>query len=169
MTAEQAAKAYAENKSSSPVFKEAHINDFIAGANWQASQLPDKKEQDIILSLIRCVLAGNPNNATSHQITRLYKYYADKNEEMLRRLHELLNPDPSLEDNNFKLVQSEASQLPRWVKVKDFPPKIGEHIYIRETDYRGPQIGHLTSTGEIWLHYDDAFVNPEEVEYLLEQ
>lgn len=31
---QEAAEKYASSKSSSEVFKRAHINDFIAGANW---------------------------------------------------------------------------------------------------------------------------------------
>lgn len=34
----ESAEKYAEHKSSSPVFKEAHIKDFKAGAQWQAEQ-----------------------------------------------------------------------------------------------------------------------------------
>ena len=38
-TIAEAAEKYAQGKSSSSVFTEAHINDFIAGAEWQAERL----------------------------------------------------------------------------------------------------------------------------------
>lgn len=38
MSLEDASKEYAEGKSSSSVFQEAHIEDFKAGAEWQSSQ-----------------------------------------------------------------------------------------------------------------------------------
>lgn len=38
-TLEEAAERYAENKSSAEVFQEAHIIDFIAGANYQAERM----------------------------------------------------------------------------------------------------------------------------------
>lgn len=63
-------------------------------------------EQSILVALCRCVLAGNPNEATSHQIMRLYKMYIKQdNKEMSDRVHELLNPTPN-EMDGFKIVQS---------------------------------------------------------------
>lgn len=38
-TLESASKVYAENKSSSDVFKKAHSEDFLAGADWQSKRM----------------------------------------------------------------------------------------------------------------------------------
>ena len=43
-TLEEVAENYATGKSSSDVFKEAHIRDFIAGAKWQAERMYSEEE-----------------------------------------------------------------------------------------------------------------------------
>jgi hypothetical protein len=49
-TLEEAAERYATGKSSSDVFKKAHIRDFIEGAKWQQEQDKNKySEEDMIL------------------------------------------------------------------------------------------------------------------------
>ena len=45
LTLEEVAKKYAEGKSSSPVFQEAHITDFINGAKWQQERSYSKEFQ----------------------------------------------------------------------------------------------------------------------------
>lgn len=47
-TLEETAERYAEGKSSSSVFKEAHITDFIAGGNWQAKKMYNEEELEQI-------------------------------------------------------------------------------------------------------------------------
>ncbi len=49
-TLEEAAEKYAEGKSSSSVFQEAHKKDFIKGANWQAEKMYSEDEvKDILI------------------------------------------------------------------------------------------------------------------------
>jgi hypothetical protein len=43
-TLEEVAERYAEGKSSSSVFQEAHITDFINGAKWQAERMYSEEE-----------------------------------------------------------------------------------------------------------------------------
>lgn len=46
-TLEEAAEKYAEGKSSSSVFREAHIKDFMAGAKWQAERMYSEEDLEL--------------------------------------------------------------------------------------------------------------------------
>jgi hypothetical protein len=60
---EEAAERYAERKSSSSVFQEAHKKDFIAGANFQAEKMYSEEEVDKLLDTLlhnnMCSVAGD--------------------------------------------------------------------------------------------------------------
>jgi hypothetical protein len=47
-TLEETAERYATGKSSSDVFKKAHIRDFMEGAKWQQEQDKDKYSEEYI-------------------------------------------------------------------------------------------------------------------------
>jgi len=59
-TLEEAVEKYAEGKSSSSVFQEAHKNDFIAGAKWQQERMYSEEDmKDYALKCISNYLFGN--------------------------------------------------------------------------------------------------------------
>jgi hypothetical protein len=51
-TIEEAAERYATGKSSSDVFKKAHIRDFIEGAKWQQEQDKNKYSEEEVFRLL---------------------------------------------------------------------------------------------------------------------
>lgn len=50
-TLEEAAEKYAEGKSSHPTFRNTHIRDFNAGANWQSERM--YSEEEVLQLLLR--------------------------------------------------------------------------------------------------------------------
>jgi hypothetical protein len=55
-TLEEVAEIYATGKSSSDVFKEAHIRDFIEGSKWQQEQDKNKySEEEVLVKLYECL------------------------------------------------------------------------------------------------------------------
>ena len=67
-TLEEVAERYAEGKSSSSVFQEAHKKDFIEGAKWQAERIENKSEQ-LINELESLVKDNNLNESYKAGIT----------------------------------------------------------------------------------------------------
>ena len=67
-TLEETAERYAEGKSSSSVFQEAHKKDFIEGAKWQAERIENKSEQ-LINELESLVKDNNLNESYRAGIT----------------------------------------------------------------------------------------------------
>jgi len=63
------------------------------------------KKDAIIIALCRCVLGGNPNEATRHQINRLHEWCATNDSDMAVKLDSLINPKPT-EMDNLKIVKS---------------------------------------------------------------
>ena len=62
-TLEEAAERYATGKSSSDLFKEAHIRDFINGAKWQQEQDKNKfSEEEFQIKLYEFIINGNEIN-----------------------------------------------------------------------------------------------------------
>lgn len=64
-----------------------------------------KENKHLVLALIRCVTAGAINSATLHQIVRFESHYMGIGDiETSRKIRDMLTP--SIDENNFKIVQS---------------------------------------------------------------
>ena len=63
-TLEEAAEKYAEGKSSNPTFRNTHIRDFKAGADWQAERM---YSQDEILMAMGYAIGVSGRGSLSHE------------------------------------------------------------------------------------------------------
>jgi len=114
---------------------------------------------NLIIGLVRCVLASNPNEAILHQINRLHKYYDENcNDKIADAITNMLSHPDSSESGNFKIVQS-APVKP--VDITVLINKINERIRLIPDEPNLSQRGALDAYLNVisWAN-DKAIENP---------